>query len=641
MSRFEVADLPWLRPVPPDFRRTCKEMAAAPAVSGASLRDLSDHAHDLNGLIRLAKVIQSAEERIERDGALSPVSLGLLSSATTDYLAPAIVASGPRHGILPNLFVAEYGQFAQEVFGDDTPLQGSKPDAVLLAFDPRALGFAGSEIDPGAAEARVADALYQVANLAEGIRSRVGASVVLQTLAVPPEPWCGHYDRRVAGALASMIASFNDRLARFASESGSLVLDVAALADLVGRVTWHDHAQWHSAKLPFALELTPLYADHVARLLAALRGKARKCLVLDLDNTIWGGVIGDDGLEGIRIGQGSAEGEAFLAVQAYALGLKKRGVILAVCSKNEEENALQPFREHPDMLLREEDIAVFVANWQDKATNVREIARRLNIGTDALVFLDDNPAERARIRQMLPEVAVPEVPEDPAFYPAAVAHSGFFETISLSAEDFQRAESYRANAARTSAMEKMGSLDEYLASLDMVCDLAPFDTVGRARITQLTNKSNQFNLTTRRYTEREIEEMETDPRCFTLQVRLTDKFGDNGMISVVVFKRTADDPEAWECDTWLMSCRVLGRRVEEAALAAVVGGALEAGARRLIGLYLPTAKNKMVADHFGKLGFVKISEEANGSSRWQLDLSEYERRSLPMRLTGALAPESA
>jgi FkbH-like protein len=387
----------------------------------------------------------------------------------------------------------------------------------------------------------------------------------------------------------------------------------------VGLNAWNDARDWHKAKLPAAMDATPLYAEHVCRVLGAARGKSRKCLVLDLDNTLWGGVIGDDGVNGIKLGQGSSAGEAFLEIQRYALALRQRGIVLAVCSKNDESNARLPFREHPEMLLKEEHIAVFVANWDDKANNIREIAATLNIGIDSLVFLDDNPVERGLVRDILPEVAVPEVTDDPADYPGILARAGYFEAVALSSEDLKRADYYQANAERVS-LKKIGNLGDYLISLEMVATLTPFDGVGRVRIAQLINKSNQFNLTTRRYSESDVARFEDDPNKFCLQVRLADKFGDNGMISVVIFDRGEQE---WRCDTWLMSCRVLGRRVEELVLRHIAEAARTAGATRLIGVYLPTKKNSLVTEHFAKLGFSKVIDSPEGGTEWALDLADY------------------
>ena len=515
----------------------------------------------------------------------------------------------------------------QSVLDPNSPIGQAGVDAVLVSLDPAALGLTGVRVSQDEADSAVESAAAQCQALFQAIREKIGATVVAQTLPPPGEPLFGSYDMRVPGTPRAMVEELNRRLTHEIVGKGDLLVDVAFAASAFGLERWHDSRMWHSAKIPTSLEALPLYADHVCRVLGAAKGKSRKCLVLDLDNTLWGGVIGDDGLEGIRLGQGNSEGEAFLAIQSLALDLRRRGIILAVCSKNEEANARLPFREHKDMLIREEHVAAFVANWTDKATNLREIAAMLNIGTDALVFLDDNPAEREIIRRELPEVAVPEVGDDPSLYPALLARAGYFEAISFEDDDRKRADYYQANAERRTAASVVTDLEDYLESLEMVLTVAPFDDQGRARIAQLINKSNQFNLTTRRYGEDQVAALERDPAKFTLQARLSDKFGDNGMISVIIFDKS---DEEWECDTWLMSCRVLGRRVEEALLAVVADAAKAAGARRLMGHYLPTAKNGLVERHFEKLGFHKVRSDPDGATRWELPLESYVCPDLPM-----------
>jgi FkbH-like protein len=307
--------------------------------------------------------------------------------------------------------------------------------------------------------------------------------------------------------------------------------------------------------------------------------------------------------------------------------LRQRGIVLAVSSKNEEATARLPFREHPDMLLRENDIAVFQANWTDKAANLRAIAETLSLGLDSLVLVDDNPAEREQVRQALPEVAIPELPSDPALYSRTLLASGYFESIAFSREDRQRADDYQNNAARRALLSDASNLDAFLASLKMVISFSPFDATGRERISQLINKSNQFNLTTRRYTALDIARLEQDPDVFTLQIRLADRFGDNGMICVVICRR-AD--EIWDIDTWLMSCRVLGRRVEIATLQEIARHARAAGIPSLRGRYIPTDRNAMVKDHYAKLGFAKTADDENGGSQWQLPLHDLKDAELPM-----------
>jgi FkbH-like protein len=384
------------------------------------------------------------------------------------------------------------------------------------------------------------------------------------------------------------------------------------------------------AKFPFADELIPLYADHVARTVAAIRGKSGKVLILDLDNTVWGGVIGDDGLEGIHIAQGDARGEAHLAVQRLALDLRQRGIVLAVSSKNTDEVAREPFEKHPEMLLKLDHIAVFQANWNDKATNIQAIADELSLGLDSMVFLDDNPAERGLVRKLLPQVRVPELPEDPAYYARTLAAAGYFEAVAFASEDLKRAGFYQDNAKRASLQKQVGGVDAYLASLDMTIAFQPFDATGRARIVQLINKSNQYNLTTRRYTDPEVTEAENDPEVFTLQVRLADIFGDNGMIGVVICR--PEGAGVWEIDTWLMSCRVLGRKVEHMVLREVLEHARAAGIVKLSGTYRPTDRNKLVVDHYAKLGFTKVEEHASGFTRWELPVDGADPQGAPMKV---------
>ncbi|MEV8468143.1 HAD-IIIC family phosphatase, partial [Fluviibacterium sp. DFM31] len=502
--------LPWLVPAAADFRASLKALVAAPGpVPAQDLVALAARDLDLNKLTSLDKAVTKLADRIDGP-ALSPLKLALLAQATTDYIAPAIRASALRHGVRIETYVPAYGQAMAEVMDPGSALRGFGAEMALIAETPQSLGLTRSFIDAASGEAAVASATATLTALVEGLQGAGIKTVILQTLPLPADPWAGQYDRRAKGALAAQIAAVNDAMVDLCDSHAAVLFDAEALSALVGRANWHDAGLWHRAKVPFALDYVPLYAEKFAQVLRALRGKASKCLVLDLDNTCWGGIIGDDGLEGIEIGQGSAQGEAFLAIQNYALSLKERGVVLAVCSKNEEANGKLPFEQHPDMALRLDDIAVFVANWTDKASNIQHIAKVLNIGTDALVFLDDNPAERARVRMELPMVGVPEVGDDPSLYPAMLAQGGYFETVGLSADDAQRAEQYRANAQRAVAMETIGNYDDYLRSLDMACTIAPFDAVGRTRTAQLINKSNQFNLTTRRYTEAEVAAMQDD-----------------------------------------------------------------------------------------------------------------------------------
>jgi FkbH-like protein len=614
---WSAANLPWL-PAPPDeFRNLCKSLDNAEGEKDEPLRSLASYALDLSQLTRLAK---SATRVIETDNLknLSPFTLGLAGNGTMSLIAPALVASALRYGIALKVIEAPYDQTVQWALDKTSPFHLGEPDAVLFAFDHRIIP--NTETDGSELET----ALSMIETVRTGMR---GIPVIVQTMAPPPEGFLGSFDTRILGSYRNQIIDFNSRLIESLKDSSDILFDVAGIAQLVGIENWHDERQWFMSKLPFAPEYTPLYADHLGRIIGAMRGKSRKCLVLDLDNTLWGGVIGDDGLKGISLGQGDATGEAFVEIQHMALDLRRHGIVLAVSSKNDDATARLPFQEHPDMVLKEDDIAVFQANWTDKASNLEAIAKALNISVDALVLLDDNPAERAQVRGALPTVAVPELPNDPSLYRRTLLAAGYFETVGFSDEDRRRADQYQANAKRAELSDNAPNLGDFLNSLNMNITFSPFDETGRSRIAQLINKSNQFNLTTRRYSEAEIEKFQNDPAIFTLQVRLTDIFGDNGMISVVICKKKATE---WEIDTWLMSCRVLGRQVEEAVLGEIANNARKNDIKGLIGRYIPSGRNKLVQDHYKKLSFQHIQDDGKDGAEWLLDIQSFEASDLPM-----------
>jgi FkbH-like protein len=615
MSNSLYSQLAWLPAAPDDFSAQCRQLLDAPADLGHRLQRLANHALDENQLNRLAKAIQRARAAGHSFAPLTPFRLGLISNATTHFIVPPLVATAARHGIALECIEADYDQVMQVALDPDSAINQAQCDAVLVAVDHRGLPLNPSPGDAGAAQQTAQGALAHLEMIRNGLHGHGQAICILQTLARPVESAFGSFDLVLPGTPRQLIDELNRGIALGVAGSEDLLLDVAHIAETVGLADWHDTTLWNMAKLPFASAFLPLYADHVCRLVAALRGKSRKCLILDLDNTVWGGVIGDDGLDGIVIGQGDATGEAHLQVQRTALALRDRGVVLAVSSKNTDEIAREPFRKHPEMLLREDHIAVFQANWNDKATNIKAIAEELSLGLDAMVFLDDNPVERGLVRRMLPQVAVPELPDNPALYARTLLAAGYFEAIAFSGEDRQRAEFYQDNARRVTLQKQAGDVDAYLVSLNMQMTLQPFDDTGRARIAQLINKSNQFNLTTRRYTEAEVAAAQRDPNAFTLQVRLADAFGDNGMISVIICRREQDD---WDIDSWLMSCRVLGRKVEVAVLQELLAQARARGIRRLVGRYLPTEKNKLVEDHYAKLGFTLLDQPTGGGTRWEL-----------------------
>lgn len=620
----------WLRSPPEQVRALLRELAAEAEMPRSGLTErVLQLANTRLDEIQLGKLGRLARKARSALGDLSLVKVGVLGDGTLSLLVDPLVGTGIRHGVLLDVVEGGYGAALQEANDPRSLLCRSGLDVAVVALDRRLAGLDRPAASPSEAAERVYAAFERVEIIVQGLKPHVRGPVLVQTLVPPLEPFFGSYDRVELSSPHSMVEQFNSRLADWARSGEIVIVDIARLAAAIGLESWDDPRHWHASKLSFAPELTPVYCDVVARTVGSVMGKSKKALVLDLDNTLWGGVIGDDGIGGITIGQGSASGEAHLAIQQLALDLRARGVVLAVCSKNEETVARGPFKEHPEMLLREEHIAVFQANWTDKASNLRAIARALNIGVDALVFLDDNPFEREQVRSELPSVAVPELPDDPAYYPRVLAAAGYFETVAFTAEDRQRASQYQANAARAALLRDAGDITAYLKSLEMVCTIGRVDPICRARVAQLINKSNQFNLTTKRYTEQEIAGLEEDPSVHAIQVRLADRLGDNGIISVVIARL---EGHSWLIDTWLMSCRVLGRDVERTVLNHLVEAARRSGAEFLVGRYLPTAKNGIVADHYAKLGFDHVQDLEGGGSEWRLLLANYSAQETPMRV---------
>jgi FkbH-like protein len=602
-------------------------LAANSADLGKRARALATHALDERQLARLGRIIQDALLCNQSLAPLIPFRLGLIGNGTLDLIAPVLVGTAARHGFALECITGMYGQFLQDALLADSKLNQARPDAVLIALDHRGLSVQPAPGNETAAGQTVDAAAGLVDTIRAAVSRNSGAPCIVQTLAAPPEGLFGSFDRALPGTARHLVDCLNRRIAQSVLRSSDMLLDVAGIAETVGLADWHSPPLWNLAKLPFADAYVPLYAEHVVRIIGAMRGKSRRCLVLDLDNTVWGGVIGDDGMEGIKIAQGDPTGEAHLSLQQLALALRERGVVLAVSSKNTDSIARQPFKEHPDMLLKEEHIAVFQANWEDKASNIRAIAKELALGLESLVFLDDNPAERSLIRRELPEVAVPELEEDPANYARTLAAAGYFEAIGFSEEDRSRAEMYQGNARRLGLQSQTADIESYLRSLEMRIVFGSFDGKTRARVTQLINKSNQFNLTTRRYSEPQVQQLEADPKAMTLHARLVDKFGDNGIIGVVICRTSS--PDIWTIDTWLMSCRVLGRRVEQAVLGEILKQARSLGIRKLVGIYRPSDRNGMVRDHYGKLGFKQVRDDTDGTTVWEL-LTNSEIDEAPM-----------
>jgi FkbH-like protein len=621
---YSLIDLPWLPPAPADFSARCRA-----AADGEQLQRLATHRLSSREALAFRRALGRCVESGADLAPLSRFRLALLSNATVDFIADEIPAAAARHGVAVELVVPDFDQVMQMAMDPESELNRSGADAILLAVDHRWFGF---DVGVGA-ESALEDSVERLFAAATAIKANSGASIIFQTIPAPAASLMGNYERRVGETALAMVDSANSKILAHVADNGGYVLDTAHLAARIGLDSWFEPTQWAAYKVPFAQKCNAAYADQVGRLLGAIRGKSRKCLVLDLDNTIWGGVLGDDGVAALQVGPGSPLGEAFLEVQKMALALRNRGIVLAVASKNDHEVVLDALERHPELLIRREHIAVLQANWSDKPSNLEAIASTLSIGLESLVLLDDNPAERAMVRAALPSVAVPELPNDPAWYPWFLSSAGYFEAVAFSSEDRLRADSYAANARRAEVQATARDLGDYLSSLQMTVSVSEFDEPGRIRIAQLINKTNQFNLTTRRYTEEEVVSVEERDDRLGLQVRLADRFGDLGMIGVVICHVSGEDGSRLaHIDTWLMSCRVLGRKVEEGMLSALASALRARGVSRVSAEFRPTAKNHMVREHFDRLGFTLDGEDPDGNRQYSASIASLHPGDLPFDL---------
>jgi len=567
---------------------------------------------------------------LEPGSGFAVVRLAVLSSSTINHLPPAIRVAGLRRRMMIDVHIGAYGQYRQDLLDSASSLHKFAPQIVLFSISARDT-IAGVPLTATIDEVNetIVRSIDELRLLWRKAREAFNATIIQQTFLDITEPVFGSYDRLVPGAPARVVKQLNDQLLKAAAQDSVLLLDVAHASERDGIDAWFDKGSWLHGKLEIAPEAAALYGDMVGRIVAAQRGLSKKCLVLDLDNTLWGGVVGDDGLEGLVLGEGSAVGEAHLAVQRYAKQLKERGIILAVCSKNDHAVAESAFRDHPEMLLRRPDISAFMANWDDKAENLKAIAAQLNIGLDSLVFVDDNPVERARIRQSLPMVTVPELPKDIAHYVRCLADAGYFEAVAFTSEDRQRTEQYAANAEREAFLKSSGSMDDFLRALQMSAVFGQFRTADLVRVTQLFNKTNQFNTTTRRYTAEEVANFAAAAETMTLQFRLLDKYGDNGIVSAMILRPDSKQPEVFEIDNWVMSCRVFGRQLEFEAMNIAVEQARRRGMKALRATYIPTPKNGVISELYPSLGFCPVGDgtPGNGGRCWFLDLAKHITRS--------------
>lgn len=575
--------------------------------------------------IKLLRIIDNIfldrQDQMLADLCLAHLRVYFIGDGTFKGFFADLRIAALRHNIYLETAEGDFGQIEQLALVPNADITAFNPDFIFCYRDVRKSPLLNVE-----------DAQIQVKKIGEivgALKKLYGAMCVVNTLPVTGQ--ISDSDIFMESSPSFSISTYNRALAGLMKAADGMLFDLSQLACQSGLEKWMDPNYWNLAKIPVNPSLIDKFSNRLASLFAAHAGKSRRVLVLDCDNTLWGGVVGDDGIEGIIIGQGSANGEAYLDVQRTALALRERGVILAICSKNTEETVLNVFQNHPDMLLREEHISAHRINWIDKAANIQDLSEALNLGLESFVFLDDNPVERARVRYALPEVAVPEVGETVEYYSSILLQTGYFNSLALTEEDKNRAAMYRANSQREE-LKNLGDMDSYLDSLEMKISFQAFDSVGGSRIAQLISKSNQFNLTTRRYSLADVSKFQDDPDKLTIQIRVADKFGDNGMVSVVIVNKNQEIKPfglVWKVDLWLMSCRVLERRVENQVLQYLVKKAQQKGVNHLIGEFIPSSRNAIVKDHYQQLGFSQLEEKADGKTIWQLNTSSFDFISLP------------
>ncbi len=551
---------------------------------------------------------------------LIPTRIAILGGSTTAEVKSMLELFLLAQGIQATFYESGYIRYSEDVLFRNPDLWDFKPDVVFIHTTWRNVSQFPGLMEPEAeVEQRVRHEIARFEVLWEKIHTELGALIVQNNFDLPHLRPLGNLEASESFSRVNFLLRLNAEFAKYArNHSRFLINDIHYLSAQVGLGAWHGRTYWYNFHMALSPTATVPLAQNVAAIVKSVYGRSKKCLVLDLDNTLWGGIIGDDGVQNLILGRDHPVGEAFLDFQRYVKDLQRRGVILAVCSKNDIENAKEGFS-HPDSILKLEDFSAFKANWNPKPENIREIAADLNIGLDSLVFVDDNPAERALVADQLPEVAVPEVGSDVSRFAEVLEHELYFEVQKVVQDDLNRSTYYNANAQRSTHQAGYSNYGEFLASLEMTAEIGSFSSFYLERISQLINKTNQFNLTTKRYTSAEVEVISRDPSFITLYGRLADRFGDNGLVSVLI---GSVSDETVEVDLWLMSCRVLNREMEFAMFDTLVEKCHARGIRRIVGVYIPSKKNSVVAGHYAGLGFTRLSESSGNRELWHYDVPQ-------------------
>lgn len=567
--------------------------------------------------------LQELKRSLKKDlSSLPIIKIALAGDTATQLLATAIRGTGAVRGYNIDLFETEYNQVEQQLLIPTSDLHQFDADFIVIFQSTHKLGEHHSLLPAEKQMTLADDRLAFIASVCEN-PFLASKKIIYFNYPEIGDTVFGSYANKVDSSFTFQVRKLNYELMKLSQQYPNLfICDIAELQNKFGRDRMFAPNTYTSTEMVFRMDVLPFVASRVMDIVCAIKGQFKKCLILDLDNTLWGGVIGDDGLEGIQLGHGLGIGKMFTEFQMWIKKLKQRGIIICVASKNNEETAKEPFEKHPDMVLKLDDIAVFQANWETKVDNIRTIQQILNIGFDSMVFLDDNPFERNIVRENIPGITVPELPEFPEDYLEYLYSLNLFETASYSNLDKDRTKQYQVEAKRVSLSKTFTNEADFLKSLNMVSTVSGFTKFNTPRVAQLSQRSNQFNLRTVRYTDADIEALANDPDVIDLSFTLEDKFGDNGLIAVVIMKPL--DKETLFVDTWFMSCRVLKRGMENFTLNMMVEVAKAKGYKKIIGEYLPTAKNGMVADHYTNLGFKRV--EVLDTAKYELDVTNYHER---------------
>lgn len=580
-------------------------------------------------LLFLCNLLEKSTNKSGKDKMPSTRKIAIVGQGTFYPLNRFIKHYLYFNHISSSWFMGDYDNYVQEITDDKSSLYEFNPDVLVFFPAITRCKYTGDLTDPlNKKEEAAKQHVQELVSLIHTFKANSDAEIIVCNFALPGGFDIGSYRSTNAGTQWAFTKLVNQELGAQCKSQFSLC-DIEFLSCLYGTQKAWDARQWYENKQIFAPDFQPYIARELAHTITLVRSASKKVVVLDLDNTLWGGVIGDDGLEGIEIGTTSARGEAFRDFQLYIKSLKERGFLLAVCSKNDEEKALEPFEKHPDMILRADDFVSFKANWGPKSDNIQEISDELKLGLDSFVFVDDNPAEIEIVNQFLPDVSTISVGTDPAHFTQKLQDSRFFEVKSVTAEDKKRTRYYREETSRNALKTSVTDMGKYRKSLKMQATISSFNKLDLPRITQLIGKTNQFNLTTKRRTEAEVKTLIEDESYDGFTIRLADKFGDYGLISVVIGKFYSTK-KTIDIDTWLMSCRVLEREVEFEAVNEIVKRARNLGAEKVRGYYFPTPRNNMVREHYGRCGF-NLIDETSEKKVFELIVEEYQNRSTAIK----------